>query len=574
MPQFTDLAKVEQVATLARRLEKDLADCAEQAELFRSREQLFGKDATEYAALEAVQKAFEPFCELWLRADDWLRWQREWLALPFLDLDPEEVEKGVGLVARALAKQTRYFEAAGLEGCAQVARQVKRQVDAFQPLLPVITGLRTPGMRDRHWRQLSERLGIVLKPDGRYTLINVIEQKLHDHAEAITKTSETAGKEYAIESALGKMQQAWASVFLKVEPYGGTGSSILKAADESMALLDEHITMTQAMTFSTFKGPFEQRIEDWDKTLQTVSEVLDEWLAVQRNWLYLQPIFDSPDINKQLPAEGKRFASVDKHWRQTMAAASGGPTLVVRFCNDAKLLDKFRESAKLLELVQKGLSDYLETKRAGFSRFYFLSNDELLEVLSQTKDPLRVQPHLRKCFEGIKSVDFAPDLTIHAMNSSEGEKVSFAAPVDPSGKNIEDWMGEVCQAMRQSVRRQMALAVQDYPSAERTQWMQRWPGQVVLNGSQVHWTSEAEAAMQADGATGVARYHGQLVRQLSDMVYLIRGSLSSMARITIGALAVVDVHARDVMSKMAEVGVSSPADFDWISQMRFYWRGD
>lgn len=57
----------------------------------------------------------------------------------------------------------------------------------------------------------------------------------------------------------------------------------------------------------------------------------------------------------------------------------------IRFCNDAKLLDKFRESAKLLDMVQKGLSDYLETKRAGFSRFYFLSNDELLEILSQTK---------------------------------------------------------------------------------------------------------------------------------------------------------------------------------------------
>lgn len=34
--------------------------------------------------------------------------------------------------------------------------------------------------------------------------------------------------------------------------------------------------------------------------LRQVSEVLEAWLTVQRNWLYLQPIFESPDINKQV----------------------------------------------------------------------------------------------------------------------------------------------------------------------------------------------------------------------------------------------------------------------------------
>ncbi|CAM9225721.1 unnamed protein product, partial [Ectocarpus sp. 4 AP-2014] len=573
MSHFTDLSKVEQVSSMVRRMEKDIEECSDQAILFNSREQLFAKETTEYDLLADVQKSFEPYCDLWKRVDDWMTWHKGWMNDSFLSLDAEEVEKNVAVVSKALIKAGRFFEANGLEGCSKIASSVREQVDEFLPLLPVITGLRTAGMRDRHWDLLSEKLGVDLQPDDSYTLAMVIEQELHKNAEVITKVSETASKEFAIESALDKMQGAWATVKLNTEEYRETGTSILKGVDDYMSLLDEHITMTQAMTFSTFKGPFEERIENWNSTLQVVSELIDEWLAVQRNWLYLQPIFDSEDINKQLPAEGKRFSSVDKHWRATMASAGGG-AMCIRFCNDAKLLDKFRESAKLLDMVQKGLSDYLETKRAGFSRFYFLSNDELLEILSQTKDPLRVQPHLRKCFEGIKTVDFADDLTIHGMNSSEGEKVPFKAPVNPNGKNIENWMVEVCDMMCASVREQMMLGVNDYLVIDRTQWMQNWPGQIVLNGSQVHWTAETEAAMLEGGNEGVHRYYEQLIGQLNDMVYLIRGELSKMARVTIGALAVIDVHARDVMKKMADAGVAAATDFDWASQMRFYWRGD
>ena len=62
------------------------------------------------------------------------------------------------------------------------------------------------------------------------------------------------------------------------------------------------------------------------------------------------------------------------------------------------------------------------------------------------------------------------------------------------------------------------------------------------------------------------------MEQLNEMVFLIRGKLTKLARKSVGALAVIDVHARDTMLKMYEAGVAHVNDFDWISQMRYYWK--
>ena len=191
-------------------------------------------------------------------------------------VDAVAAERFVDESIRILAGVCRFFKERELNNVLKIAQSVKSQIDEFRPKVPLLVALRKQGMTERHWGEISNKVGFEVKPTEGFTFTKVLEMNLMDHVDVCVEIGEKASKEYMIENMLESMQKMWETINFQLMSYKGI-THIIRGYDEIQQVLDEHIINTQAMTFSPFKKPFEERIMKWNSTLKMMSDVLEEW---------------------------------------------------------------------------------------------------------------------------------------------------------------------------------------------------------------------------------------------------------------------------------------------------------
>ena len=460
-------------------------------------------------------------------------------------------------------------------------RKLEELLNNFKDSLPLITDLKSPAMRDRHWKQLMQVTEQTFEMNPKtFTLENIFSMNLHEFSAQISDIVNFAQKELSIEKGLSDIEEVWRDMkFVVSKLSSGAGGDdkgfVLAGTDDITQALEDNAMNLQSMASSRFIGHFKEAVETWEKNLSLISEVTEVWMQVQRKWMYLEGIFiGSDDIRLQLPEEARKFDVIDKSFKKLMNETAKN-TNVLQACSASGRLDMLTSMQSQLEQCQKSLSDYLQTKRVAFARFFFISDDELLSILG-SPDPNAVQEHMLKLFDNTAALVWGQgrlSRSVCRLESSEKESIDFVTPVPAEG-NVETWMSNVEKEMRVSLRRMLKESTFYYPSEERIPWFGKYSAMIGATASQIYWTWEVEDVfrkVKEGGKRAMKEYLLKLTSQLNEMVSEVKKPLNSLDRKKINTNIIIDVHARDIVDRFVRDSILDAREFAWESQLRFYW---
>ena len=142
----------------------------------------------------------------------------------------------------------------------------------------------------------------------------------------------------------------------------------------------------------------------------------------------------------------------------------------------------------------------MEGKKRAFPRFYFVSTNDLLDILSNGNNPAKVMQHMPKIFQAIENLDLKDDgdrPIASLIKSSVGiEEFQFSRPLKLVGK-VENYLQDVIDMMRLSLKDIAADSLKRFAQKPKKEWLNDDPAQITLLVNMVQWVVSVEKAFKA-----------------------------------------------------------------------------
>ncbi|VEL13031.1 unnamed protein product [Protopolystoma xenopodis] len=273
-----------------------------------------------------------------------------------------------------------------------------------------VRDLQNPAVQDRHWIELMRDTGREIEINNDTTLADLLSLNLHKFEEEVREIVSKASNEQKIERDLEKIDQTWRDMNFEYEKHDRTGLQLPKATEELTTTLEEIQVKILEMLANRDNSFSISKINFWHNTLSTTDQVLTLWFETQRVWCGLESIFVlCDDIKSQLPEDTQLFLQHDAEFKQLIEEIRNKPKVIDATTQRKELYTELQAIRDGFTVCEKALADYLETKRLVFPRFYFVSQVDLMDIVSNGKVPAKVMRHLSKLFDSVCDLVFSDD---------------------------------------------------------------------------------------------------------------------------------------------------------------------
>ncbi|XP_017772772.1 PREDICTED: dynein heavy chain 2, axonemal [Nicrophorus vespilloides] len=575
---FSHDVKVSDAKNFLKMMRENISKLREREALVKENLGIFELSLMESQDLNALEKEMLTLEIVWGLTEEWdIAWNK-YKTGEFWGIQTDDMEETAQTLFRKLTKLARELK----EKNWSIVEHTRQRVDAFRRTLPLIGDLKNPAMRPRHWDRVRAAMYEDFDQNSpAFNLEAILAMRMIDYAEQINEISNAATMELLIEKGIKAIADTWKLVTIEMAPYKGFFR--IKSVDDCFQMLEDNMMQLSTMKSTRFVEPFAKEVDMWERRLSYIMETLETALNVQRQWLYLENIFGGEDIRRQMPKETLEFDGLTDDWKEISTRMAGGKNAMrcVTFIPAPQLLNKLNKMNDKLELIQRALELYLETKRHVFPRFYFISNDDMLEILGNAKKPEAVQPHFKKLFDNLNKLKLQKNaITMKSeaigMISEDGEYMEFTKMVIIDGQ-VENWLNDVESMMRFTLKTEFkpCRAALRKMLSKRDKWLLSYCGQLCNACSQMQWTTDCTRALVhcklTESKKPLKRLRKKQNRILLKLSELSRRELPKLQRLKANTLITIEIHSRDVIDRMYRANCMDTGAFEWFSQLRFYW---
>ncbi|KAH3182147.1 hypothetical protein KXW84_007123 [Aspergillus fumigatus] len=529
------------------------------------------------SSLPAILEEVQDFMSVWAALSTIWKSLNDLRDMLWTSVQPRKLRQSIdGLIKMTKEMPSRMRQYAAFEHIQNVLRQLLK-------VNPLLSDMKSEAVRERHWQKIYK----ALKPGKRFSLVSltlgdVWDLQLATSESVIRDIIAQAQGEMALEEFLKSVRETWQNYSLDLVNYQNK-CRLIRGFDDLFAKCSENLNSLQAMRHSPYYKEFEEEAASWEDKLNRVHVLFDVWIDVQRQWVYLEGVFTgNADIKHLLPLESSRFQNINSEFFAVMKKVYKSPFVldVLAINGVQKSLERL---AELLNKIQKALGEYLERERISFPRFYFVGDEDLLEIIGNSNDIFRVAKHFKKMFAGLSGVLMDDENNIVGITSKEGEEVRLKREISlVKTPRINDWLTALETSMKLTLAELLGEAIEQFetiynaPEVDRTafnDYLANYPAQIVVLASQVVWTNAVQKSLENGGANLKELYDAQ-VRVLELLAVTVLGDLDAISRKKCEHMITEFVHQRDVISKLMTANANIPTHYLWLLQMRYVYHAE